>query len=98
MATSVEAATLGYGYAWFPEEKIRHELAAGTLKPLPLREGGERYTEIYLILADRDYAGPGTLRLAEIIREQVASECTRHEPTLDPGRRKPARSIRKART
>jgi len=94
MATSVEAATRGYGFAWFPEEKIRHELAAGALKPLPLREGGERYTEIYLILADRDYAGPGTLRLAEIIREQVASECTRHEPAPRPAAGVPASAAR----
>jgi DNA-binding transcriptional LysR family regulator len=78
MATSVAAARAGYGYAWFPEEKIREELSAGTLKPLPLREGGERFVDFYLIFADRDYAGPGTLRLAQIIRETVASECTQH--------------------
>jgi DNA-binding transcriptional LysR family regulator len=78
MSTSIEAARMGYGFAWFPEERIREELAAGTLLPLPLREGQERYIELYLILADRDAAGPGTLRLAEIIRETVASECVRH--------------------
>lgn len=76
-ATSIEAARAGYGFAWFPEERIREELAAGTLKPLPLREGGERFAELYLIVADPDYAGPGTLRLAQIIRESVASECPR---------------------
>lgn len=61
-----------------PEEKVRDELAAGTLKPLLLREGGERFVELYLIFAERDYAGPGTLRLAEIIRESVAEACSRH--------------------
>lgn len=44
MATSMAAARAGYGYAWLPEEKIRAELAAGALKPLPLCEGGELYT------------------------------------------------------
>jgi DNA-binding transcriptional LysR family regulator len=78
LSTSIEAARMGYGFAWFPEERIREELAAGTLVPLPLREGQERFIELYLILADRDAAGPGTLRLAEIIRETVASECVRH--------------------
>jgi DNA-binding transcriptional LysR family regulator len=78
LSTSIEAARMGYGFAWFPEERIREELAAGTLLPLPLREGQERFIELYLILADRDAAGPGTLRLAEIIRETVASECVRH--------------------
>jgi DNA-binding transcriptional LysR family regulator len=75
MSTSILAAREGFGFAWYPEEKIREELAAGTLKPLPLREGAERWIEIYLVFADRDSAGPGTLRLAEIIREQVKSEC-----------------------
>jgi len=78
MATSIQAALKGYGYAWFPEEKIRDELAAGTLKPLPLREGGERYGQLYLVFADRDAAGPGALRLAQIIRDQTAQTCKKH--------------------
>jgi DNA-binding transcriptional LysR family regulator len=78
MATSILAARLGYGFAWFPEDLIRAELDAGTLKALPLAEGVERFGELYLIFADRDAAGPGTLRLAAIIREGVASECTKH--------------------
>ena len=74
-ATSIEAVRSGYGFAWFPEEKIRNELREGSLKRLPLRDGGERYLQLYLTLADPDAAGPGTLRLAQIIRESVASEC-----------------------
>ena len=78
MATSMQAALKGYGYAWFPEEKILEELTAGTLKPLPMRDGGERYGQLYLVFADRDAAGPGTLRLAEIIRERTAATCEKH--------------------
>ena len=77
ITTSIAAARLGYGFALLPEEKIRDELAAGTLKPLPMRDGGDRFAELYLIFADREHAGPATLRLAEIIREGVASECKR---------------------
>jgi DNA-binding transcriptional LysR family regulator len=77
MATSIGAACRGYGYAWFPEDKIRPELAAGTLKPVGLAEGADRYAELYLVFADRDAAGPGTRRLAEIIRRAVAEECSR---------------------
>jgi DNA-binding transcriptional LysR family regulator len=77
MSTSIVAATLGFGYGWYPEEKIRPELAAGTLKQLPMREGGERFVQLYLIFADRENAGPGTLRLAQIIREHTSSECAR---------------------
>lgn len=77
MTTSIEAARRGHGYAWLPEYKIRDELAAGALKPLPLREGGESFGQLYLVLADADAAGPGTRRLAAIIRESVAEACAR---------------------
>src|SRR5271170_5754392 len=63
-ATSIHAAIMGLGFAWFPEETVREELKRGLLNPLPLREGGERWAELYLVFADRDYAGPGALRLA----------------------------------
>ena len=78
MSTSIEAARLGYGFALLPEEKIRNELRAGTLKELPIA-GSERYAELYLVFADREHAGPGALRLAEIIREMTASECKQHQ-------------------
>ena len=52
------------------------------LKPLPLREGGVKTGMLYLIFADRDAAGPGTLRLAGIIRKAVRSEC--RAATADP--------------
>lgn len=74
-ATSIEAVRAGYGFAWFPEEKIRNELRDGCLKPLPLGDGGERFQQLYLIVADPDSAGPGTRRLAEIIREAVKTTC-----------------------
>ena len=79
MSTSIIAARSGYGYAWLPADKIREELTAGTLKPVRLRDGGERYAQFYLVFADRDAAGPGTRRLAEIIREQVKSECSEEQ-------------------
>jgi DNA-binding transcriptional LysR family regulator len=77
-ATSIHAAVMGLGFAWFPEETVRGELERGELKPLPLREGGERWGELYLVFADRDYAGPGARRLAEIIREHVTGSCRKH--------------------
>lgn len=75
MSTGIFAATMGFGYGWYPEERIRAELREGKLKPLPLGEGAERVGPLYLVHADRDNAGPGTLRLAEIIREMVKAEC-----------------------
>jgi DNA-binding transcriptional LysR family regulator len=73
-ATSIHAAGLGLGFAWYAEEWVRGDLARGVLKQLALREGGERWGTLYLVFADRDYAGPGALRLAEIIRAEVAAQ------------------------
>ncbi len=77
ITTSIEAARLGLGFAWLPEELIREELAAGSLAPLPMREGGERHTELHLVHADHEHEGPAIRRLAEIVRERVATECGR---------------------
>ena len=74
-ASSIRAATLGLGYAWYPEDSIREELERGALKPLPLREGAEKFGQLYLVFADRDAAGPSALRMSEIIREAVKREC-----------------------
>jgi DNA-binding transcriptional LysR family regulator len=75
MSTAIFAATMGFGYGWYPEERIRGELREGKLKPLALREGAERVGQLYLVFADRENAGPGTLRLAEIIQQTVKAEC-----------------------
>ena len=90
-STLIEAVRDGYGFAWLPEEKIRPELAAGTLKPLPLHEGAERFADLYLVFADREHAGPGTTRLAQIIREAVASECV-SAPKRSAVKKRPARN------
>lgn len=76
-ATSIRAAVLGLGYAWYPEESVREELGRGALEPLPLREGAERFGTLYLIYAERDTAGPGTRRLAALLREETESHCAR---------------------
>jgi len=74
-ATSIRAAVMGLGYAWYPEDSVREELERGALKPLALREGGERVATLYLVYAERDTAGPGTRRLAQIIQEEVRRSC-----------------------
>lgn len=77
-ATQIAAATRGLGFAWFAEHTIRSELDAGLLKPLPLREGGERHVFMYLVFADPDARGRAASRLAEILREDVATLCRAH--------------------
>jgi DNA-binding transcriptional LysR family regulator len=78
-ATSIHAVGLGLGFAAYSEDAIRGELDRGELKVLPLREGGERWADLYLVFADPDYAGPAARRLAEIIRDFV------HEKRRAPG-------------
>jgi DNA-binding transcriptional LysR family regulator len=82
MSTSIGAASRGYGFAWLPEYKIQSELENGTLKALPMRDGQERRVQLYLVFADREGAGPGALRLAEILREESAKACRAlgHDP------------------
>ena len=70
-ATSIRAACMGLGFAWYPEENIRDELASGALAPLPLAEGRERYATLYLVYADAETVGPGARRLAEMLRSRV---------------------------
>lgn len=72
-ATSIRAACMGLGFAWYAEDLIREELASDQLRPLPLSEGGERWATLYLATADPDTVGPGARRLVEIIREAVAT-------------------------
>jgi DNA-binding transcriptional LysR family regulator len=76
-ATAIHAVATGMGYAWYPEDSVRGELERGALKPLPLREGAVKAGTLYLTFADQEAAGPGTRRLAEIIRQGVARECAR---------------------
>jgi DNA-binding transcriptional LysR family regulator len=74
MSTSIGAASRGHGFAWLPQDKIRTELRDGELKILPLRGGRARIVQLYLIFADREAAGPGALRLAQIIQERAAGQ------------------------
>ncbi|MDZ7826969.1 MAG: hypothetical protein U5R48_14320 [Gammaproteobacteria bacterium] len=63
---------MSMGFAWYPREVIREELASGQLVPLPLVTGAQRADSLYLVHADRDGAGPGAPRPAELLREAAA--------------------------
>ncbi len=75
MATSIGAVCRGYGFAWLLEDKIRSELDAGILKPLPLGEGHQRFLDLYLIFADREASGSGVQCLASIFRDRTRQLC-----------------------
>jgi len=77
-ATSIRAVAMGLGVAWIPEDTIAPELAAGTLKVLPMEGDLSRSAVLYLTHADPEYPGRDAMRLAEIIRTRVAERCA-HE-------------------
>ncbi len=79
MSTSIGAVSRGYGFAWLPEYKIGAELRNGELKVLQLRDVREFHQQLYLVFADREGAGPGLLRLTEIVREEIRTSCLLHE-------------------
>jgi|SRR5690554_268598 len=66
--SSLAAVRRGLGYAWLPAGYLEQDLASGALKRLPMEQGGERIESLYLVLADRDVAGPATRALADIIK------------------------------
>jgi len=72
MSTSIYACTKGYGFAWYPSEKIHQELEGGRLQPLSLVDSPERYGDLHLVLTEGDYSGPVTLQLASLLRRKVA--------------------------
>jgi DNA-binding transcriptional LysR family regulator len=74
-ATQIAAACRGMGFAWFPEHAIANELKEGTLKPLLMREGSERFSQLYLIFADADFPSASAVRMGEILREDLELLC-----------------------
>ncbi len=73
--TSLEAIRMGLGYAWLPDAYTKEAIAAGSLKYLPVEVGAEREVTTYLTFSDKDFAGPATRKLAEILKEQLPNIC-----------------------
>lgn len=74
-STRIAAIRRGLGFAWVPEAEIGDGLESGALKALPLKEGGERLVDLYLIYADGQYAGQAARYLGERIRDAAAIPC-----------------------
>jgi len=75
MSTSIGAVSRGHGFAWLPEYKILQELHSGDLKRLEMSDMREYSQNLHLVFADREGAGPGVRRLAQVIRDEIASAC-----------------------
>jgi DNA-binding transcriptional LysR family regulator len=73
--TSLDAIRMGLGYAWIPDAYTNEDIAAGRLKYLPVEVGAEREVTTYLTFADRDFAGPATRHLAEVLKKHLPKMC-----------------------
>lgn len=82
-ATSIQAACMGLGFAWYGEHIIRPELEAGTLKRLPMADASDRWAMLYLIVAEPEFAGPATCAMADILRQRVGDH-VRSEDRAQP--------------
>ncbi|WP_331347028.1 LysR family transcriptional regulator [Cellvibrio sp. UBA7661] len=74
--TSIDAIRMGLGYAWLPDAYTHDDIAAGRLKYLPVEVGSAREVTTYLTFADRDFAGPATRHLAEVLKENLPKMCS----------------------
>jgi len=96
-ATSIRAIQMGLGFAWVPEETIRQELADGSLKRLPLRDAGERIVQLSMALADAEFPGHDTQRLADILSKHTA-QCGGEAPSAQGEARSPPLRAARAKT
>ena len=75
ISTSLDAIRMGLGYAWLPDAYMQEDIKAGRLQYLPVEVGAEREVATYITFADKDFAGPATRRLAEILKEHLPKAC-----------------------
>ena len=73
--TSLDAIRMGLGYAWLPDAYTHEDIQAGRLKYLPVEIGSMREVTTYLTFADRDFAGPATRHLAEVLKTELPKMC-----------------------
>jgi DNA-binding transcriptional LysR family regulator len=73
--TSLDAIRMGLGYAWLPDAYTQDDIVAGRLKYLPVEVGATREVPTYITFADKDFAGPGTRKLATILKEHLPKIC-----------------------
>lgn len=66
-STAFAALKMGLAFSWAPIKLLDAEINSGLLKPLPLKQGRSRYVTLSLVYSDRDYAGPATRLLGQLL-------------------------------
>ncbi len=67
--TALRMVAAGLGFAWLPAHLIRDQLAADSLRMLPLREGRVGRVPLFLIFVQPERSGPAIRLLADILLE-----------------------------
>lgn len=70
-ATSIRAACMGLGFAWFAASNIRDELERGQLVPVPLGPAGLRSAALFMIHPDPDAASSSLRELMALFTERA---------------------------
>ncbi|MGV8843646.1 MAG: LysR family transcriptional regulator [Pseudomonas sp.] len=68
LATASTFVSSGLGFAWLPRHLIERELKDGSLKALPLEQGGSHNPLFYLYSNKEKSLGPATQILVELIK------------------------------
>lgn len=74
--TSLDAIRMGLGYAWLPDAYTHEDIQAGRLKYLPVEVGSMREVTTYLTFADREFVGPATQHLADVLKTELPKMCS----------------------
>ena len=69
MSTATKLISQGLGFAWLPRHEIAAQLAQGSLKALPLEQGGQRSAYMFLYANKDKPLGPATRILADLIMQ-----------------------------
>lgn len=70
-STSIKMVLSGLAFAMLPVNWVRAYLDRGELARIPLQTSLDRNIPLYLLLADRDAAGPATRALAEMLQKEL---------------------------
>lgn len=71
-STSIKLLRSGLVFAFVPQNWVEEDLSNGLLQRIPLEPSMDRLIQMYLLLSDRQVAGPATLALHDIILRLLA--------------------------
>lgn len=70
-AAAIDMVASGLGFAWLPRQHIQHLLREGSLRPLPLEQGGNYRVPVNLIFGNQQETGPATQQFIVLLRDVI---------------------------